>query len=408
QTFVLALDGDVIASENLSNTLLDLAVLRSLGIQVVLTFGACPQVLSLAEQRSIPTSSVGGYGPTDASTLDLTVDAVGRATNLLIQQLTPLGIRTAAAHPLSVRQAGVLDGVDQEFTGSVYDVDERALRTLLHQDILPVIAPVGHDRKGQTFALSSDQVSTAVGSALRVAKIIYVEGDDPFPIPGAEARQFSKQEVERLLADSTDLPPRNRRKLTLAVQSCEAGVPRVHFLPGLQNEAILAELFSAEGVGTMIHLDSYERIRRANHADVEAIHSLTLRGVQEGQLRIRSRGEVQERLEDYWVLEMDDNLVGIIALHVEDGSDVAEIASLFVSHAYLGRGYGQALVSRMEEAAQETGASRIFAYSTQASEFFVDRCQYSLSEDDSFVPAPRRELAAASARNARLAMKHLS
>jgi len=408
RTFVVALDGGVIASENLSNVLLDLAALRSLGIRVVLIFDASPQVQALARARRVKATSTGGDGPTDRETLDVAIDAVGRTANRLVQQLTVLGVRTvAAANLLTVRKAGILGGIDQQLTGKIHGVDTASLHTLLSDNILPVVAPLGYDRKGQTLALDADWIAVEIGVALRAQKLIYLAGPGQLPFPGRPSSQFSVRQLREELDRRQDFPPGARIKLQCAARACEQGVARVHLIPGLQDEAILAELFSSEGIGTMIHVDVYETLRPATLADLEAMVQMTRRAVEEGQLLPRTREEILERLDDYCVVEMDNNLVGIVAVHLYPEEGAAEVASLHVLPTHLGRGYGAALMRWVEQRAREAGALHLFGYTTQASDYFIDRCGFEDIADTSWVPRERLERARASARNSRLVHKRL-
>ena len=409
RTFIVVLDGGVIASENLSNVLLDLAALRSLGIRIVLIFDASPQVQALAKARRIKPTSTGGEGPTDQETLEITIDAVGRTANRLVQQLTILGVRTAAAaNMLTVRKAGILGGVDQQLTGRVQGVDTASLQTLLSENILPVVAPLGYDRKGQTLALDADWIAAEVGIALRVPKLIYVAGPGQIPFPEGPASQYSVRLIRGELERRKDFPVGARIKLLCAARACEEGVARVHIVPGLQDEAILAELFSTEGIGTMIHVDAYETLRPATLGDLEGMAQMTRRAVEEGQLLPRSRQQILDRLDDYCVVEMDHNLVGIVAVHLYPEEGCAEVASLHVRPTHLGRGYGAAMMRWVEDRARAAGIKHLFGYTTQASDYFIDRCGFEETGDTSWVPKERLEKAVRSARNSRLVHKILA
>jgi len=298
RTFVLALDGGVIASDHFSNFLIDLAVLRPLGVRVVLTFGAGEQTRSLAEARGFTCSSLDGRGPTDKATRDACMDAVGRMTYQIMQDLTAVGIRAAVANVLTARPAGIVGGVDQLLTGRVNDVDASSLTTLLEQNLMPVIAPVGHDAKGGTLCLNPDTVAAEVGIALKASKILYAtqDAEDPFGRPV----QFSVSEMEKFLAERVEsLSPNLRSKFKAGMRACRDHVSRAHVIPGGQEDALLAELFSTEGIGSMVYSDTYQTIREAALADVDAIVMMTRRAVEDEQLVARSKDEIRERLEDY-------------------------------------------------------------------------------------------------------------
>ena len=143
QTFVVALDGGVLASDNFSNFLIDLAILRSLGVRIVLVFGATPQVGELVRQRGLEAPGWDGRGPTDPATLEAAVDAIGRLGTKLTQDLAAVGVRAASANVLTVYPAGIVDGVDQGSTGRVAGVDADSIAALLERDLLPVVGPLG-------------------------------------------------------------------------------------------------------------------------------------------------------------------------------------------------------------------------------------------------------------------------
>ena len=150
-----------------------------------------------------------------------------------------------------------------------------------------------------------------------------------------------------------------------AARACKLGVPRVHLLDGHVNEALLAELFSSEGIGTMVHTNEYQHIRRALKKDVRRIMALIRQSVQNSELIHRTRQDILSRLEDYWVLEIDRNLVGCIALHPYPDSGKAELACLYVSRNKENGGYGRKLMTFIEELARREGFKELFALSTK-------------------------------------------
>ena len=182
----------------------------------------------------------------------------------------------------------------------------------------------------------------------------------------------------------------------------------MHIVDGTQEEALLAELFSNEGVGTMIHADDYQQIREARMSDVPVLLSMMQQSVDDAALVPRSREQVQQNIHDFFVLEMDGNPIGSVAVHDydEDGQKVAEIACLFVKRSHKNKGHGQKLVTYAEETARKRGCARICALSTQAFRFFEEKLGYTES-DVSSLPAPRRERHSQSGRNSKVLTKPL-
>ena len=264
RTFVIAIDGEIIESENFSNLLLDLAVLRSLNIQVVIVHGASHQIKQRAEALGVTVSNTDGSGITDAETLRLSLEAANRLTHEIMEGLTSVDLRAVYANAIVAYPAGILHGVDQLYTGKVDRVDTKSLQLFLDQGIVPVLPPLGFDGDGKTYRINSDSVAVEVAEALHATKIIFLCEAGSLRLDGEMVRQLSIGEAEDLikkgrLSDQKSLCS----KLESAARACKLGVPRVHLLDGHVNEALLAELFSSEGIGTMVHTNEYQHIRRA-------------------------------------------------------------------------------------------------------------------------------------------------
>ena len=407
-TFVIAVDGLVAASENFANVLLDIGVLHSLNIGVVLVHGVGHQVRELAGERGVAISCDDGTGLTDAPTLELTLEAVARLTSRLMQQLTSIRLRGVTANAISAHPAGVISGEDLGATGSIERVDADGLRAFLDEGMVPVIAPVGHDSQGRELRLNSDAVAVAVGEAIGAQKILYLTHGIARDAGGARIQKLTVTEAEALVAetDADELLGRRLRSiLRFAARACAAGVPRVHLLDGMADEALLGEVFSNEGVGTMVFSDAYDEVRGATVEDVPAIVSMIRQSVKDEALLLRNRKEILERLGDYYVLEMDGNPVGTIAVHPHAEDGAVELACLFIRRDHGGQGYGRRLVGFAEKTAREAGAERLFALTTQAGEFF--RSQGFEECDASTLPDDRREKYEASGRNSKIFAKRL-
>lgn len=406
-TFVIAVDGLVAASENFANVLLDIGVLHSLNIKVVLVHGAGHQVREMAAARGVAISDDDGTGVTDAATLALSVDAIARLTSKLMQRLTSIRLRGVTANAITAHPAGVINGVDLRMTGTIDKVDSKGLLAFLEEGMVPVIAPIGYDSRGRELRLNSDAVAAAVGEALGAQKVLFLTHGLARDADGERIQKLSVTEAEELAGQARDdeLGRRLRSILRFAARACAAGVPRVHLLDGLADEALLGEVFSNEGLGTMVYSDAYDEVRPATEEDVPAIISLVRQSVKDEELLLRNRNDVLERIADYYVLEMDGNPVGTIAVHpfVEDGA--AELACLFIRKDHENLGYGRRLVGFAEKRAGDAGAERLFALTTQAGEFFRRLGFEELGVES--LPARRREKYLASGRNSLVFEKRL-
>src|SRR5262249_39470859 len=273
KTFVIALDGAVVEDDNFGNLLLDIALLRSLRIGVALVHGASHQIRRLAEQTGRQPSNLDGTGVTDAATLDLALTAANRVTHEILEGLSANDLRGAYANILVAHPAGILQGVDHQFTGRVERVDALGLQALLNSDIVPVIPPLGCDGEGRTYRLNSDAVAVETARTLRAAKLIYLAACAGIHRGDKLLRQLSVEEADAILRKHRDeVPVTMLSKLAHAVRAArDGGVPRVHVIDGRVEEGLLAEVFSNEGIGTLIYANEYQAIRRAQRKDARTI-----------------------------------------------------------------------------------------------------------------------------------------
>jgi amino-acid N-acetyltransferase len=406
--FVIAVDGIVAASENFSNILLDIAVLRSLSVRVVLVHGASHQIERLAAQRGIRTTNSDGTGITDESTLELAIDAGIRLTNRIMEGLSAVDLRAAYANAIIAHPAGILGGTDQLFTGRVERVDNHALELLLKEGIIPVIPPLGFDGEGRTYRVNSDGIALEVAEALHAAKIIFLSADEvvsgTHPLP----RQLSIDESEELIKKlrASNAPSGLISKIEYAARACRGGVPRAHLLDGRINEALLTEIFSHDGSGTMIYSNEYQQIRRIYKKDVRAIMSLIHQSVEDEEIARRTRTDITERIEDYWILEVDRTPIACVALHVDREHSLAEMACLYVSRSHENKGFGRKLMAFAENLAREKGIEKIYALSTRAVNYLQQKGGYFETSSD-LLPEERRARYAGSGRNSKILVKEL-
>jgi len=193
-------------------------------------------------------------------------------------------------------------------------------------------------------------------------------------------------------------------KLEHAARACRSGIARVHLLDGTQNEALLSEIFSHEGIGTMVYSNEYQQMRRALKKDLRAIMALIRESVANAELVKRSRADLLATLDDYWLLEIDRNLAGCVAVHFYPGQETAELACLYISKSHEGKGYGRKLMSFAEQLAAKKGARHLLALSTQAYNFFQQKGGFTEVSADALPPERRRKWEA-SGRNSKIMRK---
>jgi amino-acid N-acetyltransferase len=408
QIFVLALDGAVVADENFSNLLVDIAVLRSLGIKVVLVHGIGEQLRALSAQRGIPITNDDGAGVTDAATLDLAIRAAARVSHLVLEGLTQNALKCAITNAVRALPVGILRGTDQQHTGKVERVDKEFVLHLINAGIVPIIQPLGYGPEGRTLRVNSDLLAAEVAEALGASKIIYLAAHDGLEVDGELRRELSVDALRALLKDKPDsLPDALHSKAANAVRAIETGVPRVHLVDGRVFDSLLNEIFSNEGVGTLIYASDYQQIRQARKGDVRFIWSLTRNAVRREELIHRTQQTIEKNIEQFYVFEVDENIIACVTLaFYPDKPGLAEIGSLYVLPFYHGRGIGRKMVEFACLRAAERGATTAVALSTQSFSFFTSKLGFT-EGDKTLLPEARLKSYDDSGRNAKVLVKPL-
>ena len=407
KTFVLAIDGAIVTDENFATLLLDVAVLRSLSIRVVLVHGASAQIKLLADGQNISASNLDGAGITDAATLQLALNAANRLTHEILEGLSANDLRAVCPNVIIAHPLGIIQGVDHLFTGKVEKVDVEMLQTLLTQGMIPVIPPLGFDGDGRTYRVNSDGVALAVAESLKATKLIFITAQDGILVQGRLIRQMLVADLESVIAmQKNDIAPELLSKALHAVTACKAGIPRVHVINGKVDEGLLAEVFSNEGIGTLIYANEYQQIRRAMKKDVRAIQLLTKAAVESEELVKRTRAMIEKNLADYFIFEIDKNPVACVALHVFPEQNKGELACLYVNPLHENRGIGRKLIQFVENKAKEMNLTELITLSTQAFTYFQSKGGFAEGSPDDLPPA-RREKYDQSGRNSKVLVKKL-
>ena len=407
KTFIIAVDGVIVTDENFANILLDVAVLRSLNIRVVLVHGAAAQIKALAEKQGVQASNLDGTGVTDALTLELALDTANRLTHEILEGLSANDLRGACPNAIIAHPLGIIQGVDHLFTGKVERVDTELLQTLLNQGIVPVVPPLGFDGDGKTYRANSDSIALAVADALKATKLIFITDQDGLRYNDQLIPEMLVGNLQKLLqTGGSGFAPEMYSKAYHAAAACAAGVQRVHIVNGRHDEGLLAEVFSNEGIGTLIYANEYEQIRPARKKDIRAIQILTRKAVEAGELVRRTRADLEKNLADYYIYEVDKNPVACVALHVYAAQKKGELGSLYVDPSYENQGIGKKLIQFVENKALETGLTELIALSTQAFTYFQSKGGFAEGGIDD-LPPERRERYDQSGRNSKILVRKL-
>jgi amino-acid N-acetyltransferase len=408
QIFVIALDGSIVADDNLSNLLIDIAVLRSLAIKVVLVHGIGQQIQELATTRKIPITDTSGAGMTDAATLDLAIRASSRVSHTILEGLTQNSLKAAVTNAVRAVPVGIRRGVDQQFTGKVDRIDKEFIVQLINEGVVPIIQPIGFDRDGKTLRVNSDLLAAEIAESLGASKIIYLSPVSGLEINGKVRQEISVDALRTILADKPDsIDEGTRSKAIHAVKAIETGTPRVHLIDGRVFDGLLNEIFSNEGIGTLIYGNDYQQIRKATKRDVRLIYNLTRHAVKREELIHRTQQAIEKNIDQFFVFEIDENLIACVSLtFYPETPALAEVGSVYVLPFYHKRGIGRKMSDYACLMAKERGIKTVIALSTQSFSFFTAICGFEETGKE-ILPETRLKSYEESGRNAKIMVKQL-
>ncbi|MGM0552220.1 MAG: amino-acid N-acetyltransferase [Pseudomonadota bacterium] len=382
RTMVIAVAGEAARAEEFPDLMRDLAKLHALGIRVVLVYGARPQIETRLHERGLRPRYAEGLRVTDSAALEAVLDAVGRLRlhieGLLSRSLGQPGtgnarLRVASGNFVTARPLGVRHGVDFHYTGEVRGVDTEALQALLEREQVALVSPLGYSPTGEVFNLSGEDVATQVAIALDADKLVFLtEAGVLRDAQLGVLDQLTVPEAERFLANHPNLPEELANHLKSAVDACQRRNLRVHLVDRRDDGGLLTELFTRQGIGTLVSRDPLERLRPATVDDVGGIHALLAPLEAEGILVHRAREHLELEIDRFQVLEADGMVIGTAALY-PFGDDAAEIACLALHVDYRGSGRGDRLLNAMEDLARKRGVRRVFVLTTRTAQWFQER-----------------------------------
>ena len=389
KTFVVAITGELIAAGKLSSFAQDLAILHAMGIKLVLVHGFRPQVNEQLRSKGHEARYSHGLRITDAVALDSAQEAAGQLRfeieAAFSQGLpnTPMAnaiVRVVSGNFLTARPVGIVDGVDFIHSGVVRKVDGAAIRSAIDIGAMVLLSPFGFSPTGEAFNLTMEDVATSTAIALQADKLLFIT-----EVPGihedlndAESpidTELALADAERLLASMPrpTQPTDPAFYLQHCVRACRGGVERSHILPFAMDGALLMEVFTHDGIGTMVVDEKLESLREATSDDIGGVLQLIEPFEQDGTLVKRSRTEIERDIGHYTVIEHDGVIFGCAALYPYPEAKTAEMAALTVSPEVQSQGDGERILKRVEQRAKAMGLDSIFVLTTRTMHWFIKR-----------------------------------
>ena len=386
KTFVIMLGGEAIEHENFSSIVNDIGLLHSLGIRLVVVYGARPQIdANLAAHHHEPLYHK-NIRVTDAKTLELVKQAAGTLQLDITARLsmslnnTPLQgahLNVVSGNFIIAQPLGVDDGVDYCHSGRIRRIDEDAIHRQLDSGAIVLLGPVAVSVTGESFNLTSEEIATQLAIKLKAEKMIGfcssqgVTNDDGdivselFPNE-AQARVEAQEE-------KGDYNSGTVRFLRGAVKACRSGVRRCHLISYQEDGALLQELFSRDGIGTQIVMESAEQIRRATINDIGGILELIRPLEQQGILVRRSREQLEMEIDKFTIIQRDNTTIACAALYPFPEEKIGEMACVAVHPDYRSSSRGEVLLERIAAQAKQSGLSKLFVLTTRSIHWFQER-----------------------------------
>ncbi|MFZ5698012.1 MAG: amino-acid N-acetyltransferase [Pseudomonadota bacterium] len=399
RTFVVYVPGEAVAGACFATLIHDIALLDSLGIRLVLVHGARKQIGDHLARHHIETRFEKQTRVTTAEALPYIEDAVGRVRIRMESQLS-LGLANSPMHNarlrvvsgnfVTARPLGVRDGFDYQHTGEVRRVDVAAITAALDASFIVLLSPLGYSPTGEVFNLDSEDVATAAAVALKADKLIFLGEDDGVRLGKKKlVRDLTPAQASELLAGNKVKSESAIWQLEAAAHAASHGVGRVHLIGYNRDGALLQELFTRDGCGTLVTAQTYEQLRTAGVEDVGGILELIRPLEDAGVLVRRSRELLETEIRRFHVIERDGMVIGCAALYPL-ASQAGELACVAVHEDYRNSGRATMLLDEIEKRAQAQGMHRLFTLTTQTAHWFQERGFVAAKPDT--LPEPRKSL----------------
>lgn len=383
RTFVILFGGEAVEDSGFANLIHDLALLGSLGVRIVLVHGARPQIERQLTTLKIKSEFADNMRITLNENMPAVEQAVGQVRMSIEAQLsmglpnTPMAgaaLRVVSGNFVTAQPYGIRNGIDFCQTGNVRNVDASAIKQHLKNENVVLVSPIGYSPTGEIFNLRAEDVATETAIALNADKLIFVMEDNQVTDNnGNLLQQLNLPQAEAWLQNHDGGNEETQIHLNNAAQACRGGVRRVHLLSRQHDGALLQELYTRDGIGTLVTAENYEGLRHAVIDDIGGIMELISPLEEQGVLVKRSREQLELDINNFTVIERDGMIIACAALFTFADTAAAELACLAVHKDYQEHGRGDDLIQHIEWQARKTHMKKLFTLTTQAMHWFIER-----------------------------------
>ena len=377
KTFVLMISGETVAHPNFPTIIHDIALLNSLGVNLVLIHGARPQIEARVQQRNLDSRFHGELRITDPGTLDCVCDAAG-SLRAHIEALLSMGVANSPMHGAAIhvasgnfvtaRPIGVVDGIDLEHTGQVRRIDTEAIHRQLAQDNMVLISPLGYSPTGEIFNLALEDIVVETAAAIKADKLIIFDELPGIMCDGQLLRECELRDARALLPSAS-----NAASLQTIIRAGERGISRCHLIGYAEDGALLEELYTRDGAGTLVSSDHYEELVSANIDDVGGILEIIAPLEDEGVLVKRSRELLENEIHCFKVIRRDGVVIACAALYPYPDNGCGEIACVATHPDYRRSDRGERLLLALEKQARTLGLQSVFVLTTRTAHWFQEQ-----------------------------------
>ncbi len=384
KTFIIMLGGSAIEHHNLDNIINDLVLLSSLNVKLIIVHGIRQQLDTKLHALNIDSQFVHGWRVTTPEILDEAIQASSLIRAKLETRLakgipntpkTGKTLRIATSNVVTAKPAGIIEGVDLQHTGLVRKIDSEAIQKLIDNGNVLLLSPIAHSPSGETFSLAYDHIASEIAKSIKADKlIIFTEKEGIYDNSGFLLRELPLHEAEKKLTSELLDQPSNHH-LEAAIHALKGGVSRVHLMSFKTDGAILQELFSIDGAGTLLSIEEYETSRQAESKDIQAIENIISPLEEKNILVRRDRERLEEEISNFTIIEREGLIIAVAALYPFQNNDKlwGEIACIATHPNYINLSKGTKLLQLLEKKAIENKMSAVFVLTTQTTDWFIEK-----------------------------------